>query len=73
MITMDTPTSPTTHRKACPCPHHHVIPAAVVIFALLFLLKALGVLSTSFVDVAWPIVVGVAGLSKLCEGACKCC
>lgn len=46
---------------------------AVVVFAALFLLKGLGVLTAGFVDIAWPIVVGVAGLSKLCSGWCKCC
>lgn len=62
-----------TPRKVCPCPHHQVIPGAVVVFAALFLLKALGILTPGFVNIAWPIVVGAAWLSKLCDGMCKCC
>jgi len=56
----------------CKCPHHKVVPLLVVLFALAFFLKAMGVLSAGFVDLAWPVLVGLAGLMKLSKGMCKC-
>ncbi|MBI3420840.1 MAG: hypothetical protein HY006_02145 [Candidatus Sungbacteria bacterium] len=53
--------------------HHKMLPLLVVVFAITFLLGAFDVISQWAVSIAWPIVVGVAGLSKLMEGSCKCC
>jgi hypothetical protein len=52
--------------------HHKITPAAILLIALVFLLKALGVVSVSFADVAWPVLLGVAALVKLTAGKCKC-
>jgi len=62
-------------KNMCKCPHHNVVPVLVVLFGLTFLLQALGVVSWSFVMVAWPVLVIAAGLMKLGErsGMCKCC
>ena len=57
----------------CKCPHHKFIPVLLLLFALLFLLGALGTVSQSTVSIGWPILVGVAALMKLFEGGCKCC
>ena len=57
----------------CQCPHHKMVPSLMVLFGLAFLLKALGVLTDSFVDVAWPILVILAGGMKMMENKCKCC
>jgi len=57
----------------CKCPHHKMMPLLVVLFALSFLLKALGILTPGSVDIIWPILVGAAGLMKFNEGKCKCC
>ena len=57
----------------CSCPHHKVVPLMIVLIALTFLLGNLGTLTASFVGIAWPVLLGVAGLTKLCSGSCKCC
>lgn len=59
--------------SSCSCPHHKVTPLLVILFALVFLLGAFDVLSAQTVNVAWPVILGVAGLTKLGEGSCKCC
>lgn len=59
--------------KSCPCPHHKVVPFLIVLIGLTFLLRALDVLSVSFVSVAWPILLILIGLNKLARGMCKCC
>lgn len=60
-------------KMACKCPHHMMIPGLVVLFGLLFLLEALGVVAMSLVEVVWPVLVILAGLQKMMEGKCKCC
>jgi hypothetical protein len=57
----------------CKCPHHKIIPLAIVLIGLAFLLQALNVLSAGFVALAWPILVIIIGLMKLTKGMCKCC
>lgn len=57
----------------CRCPHHKMVPLLVVLFGLAFLLEALGTLSASFVNIAWPVLVILAGGMKLMKGMCKCC
>lgn len=57
----------------CPCPHHSILPWLVVLFALVFLLKALEVLSSDFVNIVWPILLGMAAFTKMGEKNCKCC
>lgn len=61
------------HGAVCDCSHHKVIPILIVIVAALFLLKALGILSSGLVDILWPIALGVGGVTKLKENKCKCC
>lgn len=57
----------------CKCPHHNFLSGLVFLFGLLFFLHAFGVFSERFVDIAWPVIVGAAGLFKMMEGGCKCC
>ena len=57
----------------CKCMHHQVIPILIVLFAVVFLLGYLSVLSMETVNIIWPIIVGVGGLTKLMGGSCKCC
>jgi len=57
----------------CGCPHHKVVSILVVLLAAVFLLGNAGVLSPDFVGIAWPIILGVGGLTKLFGGSCKCC
>ncbi len=62
-----------TQGKTCKCPHHKMVPLLVFLFGLAFLLKAFGYLSAGFVDIAWPVLVTLAGVMKLSQGSCKCC
>jgi len=57
----------------CRCPHHSVVGAFVLVFGLMFLLQAMGVLSATFVSYGWPILIMAFGLHKLIEGMCSCC
>ncbi len=57
----------------CKCMHHKMIPLAIVLIGLAFLLEAMNVLSASFVALAWPILLIVIGFMKMTKGTCKCC
>lgn len=60
------------HCGYCGCFHHKVVPLAVLLIALVFLLKAWGLVSAGFVDWSWPILLGLAMLVKLGVGKCSC-
>ena len=53
----------------CKCGHHRVMPWLLVLLGLDFLLASLGVLTWGFVNVTWPILLIIAGFSKMC----RCC
>ena len=55
--------------KTCGCAHHRVMPWLIILFGLDFLLAALGVLTWGFASITWPILVIIAGCTKLC----RCC
>ena len=55
----------------CSCPHHKVVPLMIILIGVAFLLGALNVLTMSAVGIIWPILLIVAGGTKL--GGCKCC
>lgn len=57
----------------CSCMHHKMVPLMLVLLGLAFLLKAWGILSAGFVDVAWPVLLILIGLQKMMGGVCKCC
>ncbi len=57
----------------CKCPHHKIIPLAILLIGLAFLLQAFGVLSMMTVAIIWPILLIIIGLMKLTRGMCKCC
>ncbi len=57
----------------CKCPHHKMIPILIIVLGVLFLLGNLGKVSDQVVNIGWPILVLVAGLTKLSAGKCKCC
>ena len=57
--------------KLCKCPHHKVIPIMIILIGLDFLLGAVNVLTMSFVNVSWPILLMIIGATRL--GGCKCC
>ncbi len=62
-------------KNMCKCPHHKAMPVLVILFGLTFLLEALGVVTSGFAMVVWPVLVIIAGLMKWTEksGMCKCC
>ena len=59
--------------QKCGCPHHKIVPGLVVLFGLLFLLQAFGMVADRTVMIGWPVLVILAGLQKMFEAKCKCC
>jgi hypothetical protein len=57
--------------KVYKCPHHKVVPVLIILVGLDFLLGAVNVLTWSFVDITWPILLIIGGATKL--GGCSCC
>ena len=57
----------------CSCPHHKVVPLMITLIGVAFLFQALNVLTMSTVAVLWPILLIIAGGTKLFSGGCKCC
>ena len=63
----------TNQGMTCSCTHHYTVPTLVVLFGLIFLLKALNVVTAELIDLAWPVLVIAAGLLKMKSRMCKCC
>ncbi len=59
----------------CKCPHHSVVPLMITLIGVAFLLQAMNILTEDFVRIAWPLLLTIAGLTKLSSsrGICKCC
>lgn len=57
----------------CSCVHHAFAPLALVLIGIAFLLNALGILSSGFLAIAWPILLIGAGVVKLLGRQCMCC
>jgi hypothetical protein len=55
----------------CKCPHHKVMPVAIILIGLAFLLETFNILSASSVAIIWPVLLIIIGAVKL--GGCKCC
>ncbi len=62
-----------TEGGVCKCSHHKMGPVLVILFGLLFLGGTLGWWGSNVVNLGWPVLVIIAGLTKLCAGWCKCC
>lgn len=63
----------TKHGMKCACTHHKVMPWAVILIGLTFLLGAYGVFSEQAVNIIWPILLIIAGGTKLMRHKCGCC
>lgn len=59
--------------SGCNCMHHKMIPILVVVFGALFLGQYYGMVMPNVVAMVWPVLVILAGLTKLFKGICKCC
>lgn len=57
----------------CKCAHHYSVGALVALIGLLFLLGALGIVGDRVVELGWPILLLLIGLSKVTKRYCKCC
>ncbi|MES2203338.1 MAG: DUF5668 domain-containing protein [Patescibacteria group bacterium] len=57
----------------CRCHHHKIIPLLIALFGLTFLLGNLDVLSAQTVNIIWPSLIILAGLSKIAGRMCGCC
>jgi hypothetical protein len=60
-------------KKGCGCPCHKAPGILVILFGLSFLLRNLGVIDDQIHGIAWPVIVMIGGLTKVCSGFCKCC
>jgi len=63
--------NPNEAPKVCKCPHHKVMPIAVILLALAFLAADFNWLSWGAVNIIWPILLIIAVAPKL--ACCKCC
>ena len=68
-IRMDTNTA----GAVCGCVCHKAKGILIVLFGLLFLAQAFGWASATFVMYAWPVLVVLYGVKKMCDKSCKCC
>ena len=59
--------------KTCNCSHHIMKPVLLLILGFDFLLGALGVLTNSFVQVTWPIILIIIAIAMMSGKKCKCC
>ena len=57
----------------CGCGHHMAKPVLLLLFGLDFLLGALGVFTSNFVQVTWPIIVILIAIMMMMGRKCKCC
>ena len=57
----------------CNCMHHKIVPGAIALIAVTFLLGDFGVFSASTVALIWPILLLIAAGTKMNRGMCKCC
>lgn len=57
----------------CKYTHHKMGAVFMILFALTFILKAMGSLDAEMVNWIWPILVALFGFMKLGDGKCKCC
>jgi hypothetical protein len=57
----------------CKCKHHKVVPLAITLIGLTFLLQAFNVMMAETVAWIWPILLMVIGIMKMMRGSCKCC
>lgn len=62
---------PMMQGKTCSCNHHKVMPTLVILFGLAFLLAEVNVLTWGFVNITWPILIIIFGITKLVR--CNCC
>ncbi|HRH24420.1 MAG TPA: DUF5668 domain-containing protein [Candidatus Paceibacterota bacterium] len=57
----------------CSCHHHKLVPLMIVLIGLAFLLRALDIVDGDIIAIVWPVLLIVAGLSKLAGHKCACC
>ena len=63
----------TAKDEKCCCPCHKMFGIFTILFGLNFLLGAFEVISAHIVSIVWPIIVILAGATKLCSSKCTCC
>ena len=56
-------------KMMCKCPHHKMLPTFAFLLGLGYFLQALGYLSAGFMALAWPVLLMLWALSKMC----RCC
>lgn len=60
-------------KMVCKCNHHNVVPVAIILIGIAFLLETFNVLTPWAVSVIWPILLIIIGGMKMMSRKCKCC
>ncbi len=58
--------------KTCKCGHHMAKPVLLLLIGLDILLGALGVFTSYFVQVTWPILLIIIAVMMMTGRHCKC-
>lgn len=59
--------------KNCVCKHHKVVPMAILVAGIAFVLQGLGVLEGISFTLVFGALLVVVGWMKMMKGKCKCC
>jgi hypothetical protein len=60
-------------KKVCNCPHHSVMPWAIILIGVVIILAALNIFSMTTSWIIVGVLVVIAGFVKLMGRKCKCC
>lgn len=60
-------------KKVCNCPHHKVVPWAIILVGIDFILGGFGILNVMWMWIILGILLIIAGGTKLNSRKCGCC
>jgi hypothetical protein len=60
-------------KKVCKCTHHKVVPTCIALIGLVILLGGMNIFTAGAVNIMWPLLLIVIGLTKMMGPGCKCC
>ncbi|MBY0369884.1 DUF5668 domain-containing protein [bacterium] len=62
-----------SHGSKCGCPCHSAKGIFITLVGVVFLLKAMGIISDDIAGYIWPSVIILIGLKMTFKNVCKCC
>ncbi len=60
-------------KMKCSCFHHKIVPALIIFIGALFLLNAIELLPENLLNILWPLMLILVGITKIFSGNCGCC